>query len=108
MAWTVITANRLREGDVVYLTEGAGWTERLPEAYAVQTPEEEQALLAAAELEVARQRVVGPYAMPVESSAEPACARSAGARRSAPKAAPVCCQTPISASSRGVDAHVPV
>ena len=68
MGWTVITANRLRQGDVVYLTEGAGWTTRLPEAYAVQTPEEERALLAAADREVVKRRVIGPYAMPVESS----------------------------------------
>ena len=68
MAWTVVTANRLREGDVVYLTEGAAWTAHLPEAFAVQTPEEERALLAAADRDVAEQRVVGPYAMPVESS----------------------------------------
>jgi hypothetical protein len=69
MGWTVITANRLRQGDVVYLTEGAGWTTRLPEAHAVQTPDEERALLAAAEREVAKQEVIGPYAMPVDSSA---------------------------------------
>ena len=68
MGWTVITANRLRQGDVVYLAEGAGWTTRLAEAYAVQTAEEERALLAAAERAVARQQVVGPYAMAVESS----------------------------------------
>ena len=68
MGWTVITANRLREGDVVYLTEGAGWTAHLPEAFAVQTPEEERSLLAAAERAVAEQQIVGPYAMPVEAS----------------------------------------
>ena len=70
MTWTVITANRLREGDVVYLTEGAGWTSRLAEAFAVETPEEEQALLSAAERGVIEQRVVGPYAMPVEAAAD--------------------------------------
>ena len=68
MGWTVITANRLRQGDVVYLTEGAGWTPRLAEAYAVQTAAEEQALLDAARCEVAKQHIVEPYAMPVESS----------------------------------------
>ncbi len=68
MGWTVITANRLREGDVVYLTEGAGWTARLTEAHAVQTADEERALLAAADREVAKQLVIGPYAMPVEAS----------------------------------------
>ena len=36
----------------------------------MQTPEEEGVLLAAAEREVAKQLVIGPYAMPVESSAE--------------------------------------
>ena len=107
MAWTVITANRLREGDVVYLTEGAGWTERLPEAYAVQTPEEEQALLAAAELEVARQRVVGPYAMPVEPSEtglRPTSRREAIRAQGGPS---LLSDTDFR-SSRGVDAHVPV
>ena len=107
MAWTVITANRLREGDVVYLTEGAGWTERLPEAYAVQTPEEEQALLDAAELEVARQRVVGPYAMPVESSEtglRPISRRESIRAQGGPS---LLSDTDFR-SSRGVDAHVPV
>ena len=107
MAWTVITANRLREGDVVYLTEGVGWTTHLPEAYAVQTPEEEGALLAAAEREVARQRVVGPYAMVVESSADglrPVSRRESIRAQRGP--------SPLSdtehRSSRGVESHVPV
>ncbi len=107
MAWTVITANRLREGDVVYLTEGVGWTTHLPEAYAVQTPEEEQALLAAAEREVARQQVVGPYAMAVESSADGL--RPIGRRETIrAQRGPSPLSDTEYRSSRGVDAHVPV
>ncbi len=107
MTWTVITANRLREGDVVYLTEGAGWTSQLAEAFPVQTPEEEQALLAAAERDVANQRVVGPYSMPVEASSD---GLRAVSRREAIRAQGG--PSPLSdteyRSGRGVDAHVPV
>ncbi len=107
MAWTVITANRLREGDVVYLTEGVGWSTHLAEAYAVQTPEEEEALLAAAELEVGKQQVVGPYAMTVEWSGD--ALRPIG-RREIIRAQRG--PSPLSdteyRSSRGVDSHVPV
>ena len=107
MTWTVITANRLREGDVVYLTEGAGWTHHLAEAFAVQTPDEEQALLAAAERDVANQRVVGPYAMPVEAASD---GLRAVSRRESIRAQGG--PSPLSdtdfRASHGVDAHVPV
>ena len=107
MTWTVITANRLREGDVVYLTEGAGWSPHLAEAFPVQTPEEEQALLAAAERDVGNQRVVGPYAMPVEAAPD---GLRAVSRRESIRAQGG--PSPLSdteyRSSRGVESHVPV
>ncbi len=107
MTWTVITANRLREGDVVYLTEGAGWTTHLAEAYAVQTAEEEQALLAAAERDVDNRRVVGPYAMPVEAAADGLRALSQREAIRAQRGPSPLSDTDYR-SRRGVDAHVPV
>jgi len=107
MGWTVITANRLRQGDVVYLTEGVGWTSHLPDAYAVQTPQEQQALLAAAEREVARQQVVGPYAMSVEASESGL--RPVGRRESIrAQRGPSPLSDTEYRSSRGVGSHVPV
>ena len=60
----VITANRLRDGAVIYRTAAGGWSIRLADALVVGTEDEAKALLrdAAAEGTVA----VGPYPAPVE------------------------------------------
>jgi len=60
----VITANRLRDGAVIYRTAAGGWSTRLADAVVVGTEGEAKALLrdAAAEGTVA----VGPYPAPVE------------------------------------------
>jgi hypothetical protein len=61
---TVITANRLSDGKVIYRMADGGWTTRLEAAIVVTTTEAARELLAAA----ARDYVdaVGPYAAPVE------------------------------------------
>lgn len=60
----VITANRLTDGSVVWLAEGARWVERLAAATPMAGPEAEAALAFAKREEAAR-RVVGAYAAPV-------------------------------------------
>lgn len=62
----VITANRLRDGAVIYRTAAGGWSTDLAEAVVVGSEEEAKALLsqAAGEGTVA----VGPYPAPVELS----------------------------------------
>ncbi len=42
---TVVTANRLADGVVVWLTAAGGWSQSLAEASVVHTPEEVQHLL---------------------------------------------------------------
>lgn len=66
MVTKVITANRLREGDVVYLTASGGWSEWLGDAQLADDKDGEAALLAQAEESVLARLVVGPYAMKVE------------------------------------------
>lgn len=65
MALHVITANRLGDGGVVYLSTAGGWTEWLAEADVVESDADEARLLAAAERSVAARLVVAPYAIPV-------------------------------------------
>ena len=61
----VLTANRLLEGDVVYLTAAGGWSTELAEATVIEGAEEEARRLAQAQEAVAARRVVGPYLMQV-------------------------------------------
>ncbi|MDH3474437.1 MAG: DUF2849 domain-containing protein [Rhodospirillales bacterium] len=65
MMLKVLTANRLRDGEVVYLTATGTWSEWLDESGLAETPEREAELLAAAELALAARLVVDPYLMPV-------------------------------------------
>jgi sulfite reductase (NADPH) hemoprotein beta-component len=60
----VVTANRLRDGRVVWLAEGARWAERVADA-AVFLGEGVEAGLAQASESEQRQEVVGPYAAEV-------------------------------------------
>ena len=66
MVTKVVTANRLREGDVVYLTADGSWSEWLGDAQVVDDKDGEAALLAQAEESVLARLVIGPYAMKVE------------------------------------------
>lgn len=72
MSAQVMTANRLRDGDVVYLAAGGGWSMWLRDA-AVARDEAGQAELEACARQAERdQVVVGPYLMAVaESEAGP-------------------------------------
>lgn len=61
MPLRAVTANRLREGDVVYLTGTGLWSPWLNQAAATADEQEQQALLQRAEADVAARRVVAPY-----------------------------------------------
>ena len=60
----VVTANRLGDGEVVYLTASGEWSPRLAEAGAFEGDEEDRALSIAAKAE-AELVIVVPYAMDV-------------------------------------------
>ena len=60
----VLTANRLRPGDVVYWSESRGWVGDLQQAQALDDTQAELALKAAA-ASVEHCDVVAPYAFPV-------------------------------------------
>lgn len=61
----VVTANRLRQGDVVYLTEAGGWSLHLNESRAASDKAAIEAMLAKAAEDVAARLVVAPYAFEV-------------------------------------------
>ncbi|MEO5375445.1 MAG: DUF2849 domain-containing protein [Alphaproteobacteria bacterium] len=61
----VVTANRLRDGVVVYLTGSGEWTEDICGATATDDPDHQQRLAARAAADVSARVVVGPYAVPV-------------------------------------------
>ena len=65
MTLKIVTANRLREGDVVYLSAEGGWSEWISDSAVAQSPEEESQLIEIAERAVGDQLVVGPYPMQV-------------------------------------------
>lgn len=56
-----VTANRLADGAVVFLTAASGWSVRLADAALADTPDAAAALLAAGEAAQAASVVVGPY-----------------------------------------------
>ncbi len=62
---SVITANRLTDGVVVYLASGGNWTEDIEQASRGETDEEVKALETEAETGVRERIVVGVYPMPV-------------------------------------------
>lgn len=61
----VVTANRLVDGDVVYLTEEGHWSERLGDACLADDKARSDALMATAERAAAAHIVVAPYAIDV-------------------------------------------
>ena len=66
MAHQLVTANRLVDGEVVYLTHGGAWSERLQDA-AIDDDQTRQAqLLALGEAAERMLDVVAAYLMPVE------------------------------------------
>ena len=62
----VLTANRLDDGQVVYLATGAAWTHRLAEARIASDDETAAALQAAGARGVAERTVVDPYLFEVD------------------------------------------
>jgi hypothetical protein len=66
---SVMTANRLRSGEVVYLAEGERWVERLDGARAAHDPSEKATIEAIAARHVAANEVVGAYLMDVRIEA---------------------------------------
>jgi len=61
----VITANRLVEGDVVYLTGDGQWSERLSDACLADDEQKTDALMETAEQAVAAEKIVEPYTIDV-------------------------------------------
>ena len=61
----IVTANRLREGDVVYLTADGAWSTQINDSRATRDGEELQAMLAEAAQAVAARQVVAVYDMEV-------------------------------------------
>ena len=60
-----MTANRLADGLVVYLTDGGQWSERIDAARVADGKDEAALLLADAERDVANCRVVAAYLIDV-------------------------------------------
>ncbi len=63
----MITANRLGDGEVVYLTRDGGWSARFGEGHAFDGEAEEDRLLSVAAKAEAELAIVVPYAMEVAS-----------------------------------------
>jgi len=61
-----ITANRLLDGFVIYLTADGRWSEHLSDAAVAATESELSALQATAERHAREGRVIGPYVFAVE------------------------------------------
>ncbi len=61
----VVTANRLRDGTVVYLDSEDGWSERIEAARVAGDDEAGADLLARSETPAQALKVVGPYLMEV-------------------------------------------
>jgi hypothetical protein len=62
---SVLTANRLTDGIVVYLAAGGEWTEQIANARVADSVEEVKALETIAENAVRERIVIGAYPMPV-------------------------------------------
>jgi uncharacterized protein DUF2849 len=62
---SVVTANRLRDGIVVYLASDGGWTEEIGRARIAETEDEVAALEAQAAEDVKARKVVAVYPMDV-------------------------------------------
>jgi len=61
MTFQVLTANRLRDGQVVYLVEDDTWSERLSDAIVADTDEMAKTLLALGARAAEQHVVVDPY-----------------------------------------------
>ena len=70
MGAQVITANRLFDGAVVYLSLQGDWVQRIEAAAVADDAVAAAALIAAGERAVQEQRVVAPYLIEVEATAQ--------------------------------------
>lgn len=69
MTTQIVTANRLGDGLVIYLTQDGTWTDRVEDAEVARDEDDAAALLARAEAPDQATRVVGPYLMDVTDEA---------------------------------------
>ena len=67
MTLQIVTANRLRDGIVVYLAEGGQWVEEVGRAAVAGDDESAKALLAEGERAVVERVVVAPYLIEVKA-----------------------------------------
>ena len=65
MSLKVLTANRLIDGEVVYLTADCSWSPWLDASDRTQTPDGEEVLMARGAHAVDEREVIDPYLMPV-------------------------------------------
>jgi hypothetical protein len=65
MSLKAVTANRLREGDVVYLTDRGHWSLHLNESRISGDKAEQEAMLAQAMADVEARKIIGPYLMDI-------------------------------------------
>ncbi len=65
MQHKIMTANRLGDGEVVYLAAGGTWSAWLSDSRTAATEAEEGELLTGSETAVEQRLVVGAYLMPV-------------------------------------------
>ncbi len=72
--YRVVTANRLRDGIIVYFNSDGGWTADI-HAATVASGTEADALVAAAEQDAAANLVVGVYAIEITGDHQPLSAR---------------------------------
>jgi hypothetical protein len=70
MATKIVTANRLRDGLVVYLGDSETWSQSLAASKPVDNEAAFEALLAAAERAVANGEVIEPYLIDVETDGD--------------------------------------
>ena len=69
MAPQVVTANRIGDGTVVYLTRVGGWSERIADGQVSRSDEERDTLMAVARETAEIPEVVEPYAIDVVEGA---------------------------------------
>ncbi len=66
MSRQIVTANRLSDGAVVYLTPRGGWSEAIVDGRVADGEFEIKDLMAWAHRAAARNEVVGPYSMAID------------------------------------------
>jgi len=68
MTVQIVTANRLRDGAVVYLTTARTWSEVFAESLPLRDEAEANAALEATKADVKARKIVGPYLAEVEET----------------------------------------